>query len=327
MASILAQLDVALSTRASQATVVAILAQLDVALSTRAAAATQTDGTQKSIARGGAKGVTAASDVTSTAEGADHQALDAQLYHGGAAIDPRAIRALTNADVVTAEQGTSPWISQDNANGATGAAVPARAMQLGASDGTNLQAPRVFDVDTGAGTQYALGVSLRKAASGGSVEAGTSTDPLRIDPTGTTSQPVVGAAAQGAAVTGNPVLLAGEDASGNVQRLQTTVLPPGGSEPGMVVRQVVSQTCTTSRTATSTASATILAANTSRIGAMITNESSHDLYVKCGATASATSYTKLIQAGNEWLVPFGYTGIIDAILSSGTGNAQVGEFA
>jgi len=40
LAAILAQLDVALSTRASEATVIAILAQLDVALSTRASQAT-----------------------------------------------------------------------------------------------------------------------------------------------------------------------------------------------------------------------------------------------------------------------------------------------
>ncbi len=53
--------------------------------------ATLTGGTSKAIVRGGAKGATATADVTSTAEGADHQALDAQLYHGGVAIDPRAV--------------------------------------------------------------------------------------------------------------------------------------------------------------------------------------------------------------------------------------------
>lgn len=47
-----------------------------------------------------------------------------------------------------------------------------------------------FDLDTGAGTQNVTGVSLRKAASGGSVELGTSSDPIRVDPTGTTAQPI-----------------------------------------------------------------------------------------------------------------------------------------
>ena len=56
--------------------------------------------------------------------------------------------------------------------------------------GTALATP--FDVDSGAGTQNVVGVSMRKAASGGSVEYGTSTDPIRIDPTGVTTQNVAG---------------------------------------------------------------------------------------------------------------------------------------
>lgn len=177
---------------------------------------TLTGGTTKAIVRGGTKGATTPADVTSTAEGADHQALDVQIYHGGVAKDPTQIRALTNADVVSAEVtkwigSTAPTVGQKasasslpvviasdqstvsttNASvSGTNAAVPASATQIGGSDGTNLQTPRVFDADTGAGTQYVLGAILRKSASGGSVEAGTSSDPLRIDPTGTTAQPV-----------------------------------------------------------------------------------------------------------------------------------------
>lgn len=41
--------------------------------------ANQTNGTAKAIARGGAKGATTAADVTSTANGADHQGLDVQV--------------------------------------------------------------------------------------------------------------------------------------------------------------------------------------------------------------------------------------------------------
>ena len=46
------------------------------------------------------------------------------------------------------------------------------------------------DLDSGAGTQNGQGVNLRFIASGGSVEAGTSSNPIRMDPTGTTTQPV-----------------------------------------------------------------------------------------------------------------------------------------
>lgn len=48
-----------------------------------------------------------------------------------------------------------------------------------------------IDVDTGAGTVNALPVTWRKA-SALAVEVGTSTDPVRVDPTGTTTQPVSG---------------------------------------------------------------------------------------------------------------------------------------
>lgn len=75
---------------------------------------------------------------------------------------------------------------------ATGAALAGNPVLLGASDGTNVQVPRLFDVDPGAGTEFVFGITLRKAVSGGSVELGTSADPIRTDPTGTTTQPVSG---------------------------------------------------------------------------------------------------------------------------------------
>lgn len=84
---------------------------------------TLTGGTAKSIARGGTKGATTAGDITGTAEGADHQAMDVQLYHGGVAKDPTAIRTLTSTDVVTAAQGN--------------AAVIASAWPVKITDGTN----------------------------------------------------------------------------------------------------------------------------------------------------------------------------------------------
>jgi len=91
---------------------------------------------------------------------------------------------------------TNPSVGTNNS------AIPTSSTQVGGSDGTNLQAARVFDLDSGAGSQFVLGVGLRKAASGGSVELGTSTDPIRIDPTGTTTQPVSGTVTANAG-TGN----------------------------------------------------------------------------------------------------------------------------
>lgn len=69
--------------------------------------ATLTGGTAKAITRGGAKGTTTAADITTTAEGSDHQAIDVQIYHGGTAKDPTSIRALTSSDVVSVQQTTA----------------------------------------------------------------------------------------------------------------------------------------------------------------------------------------------------------------------------
>lgn len=127
---------------------------------------------------------------------------------------------------------SNPSVSTNNS------AIPSSSTQVGGSDGTNLQPVRVFDLDSGGGVQYVLGVGLRKAASGGSVELGTSSDPIRIDPIGTTTQPVsgtvtanagtgsflvanaspsnlnaqvFGGASSGASPNGNPVRIAGTD--------------------------------------------------------------------------------------------------------------------
>ena len=109
--------------------------------------ATLTGGTQKAIIRGGAKGATTAADVTSTAEGVDHQAVDVQIYHGGSAVNPTAIRALTSSDVVTAAQGTAAalagyWpvrVTDGTNTQPTGDAV-ARAVFEKITDGTNTAA-------------------------------------------------------------------------------------------------------------------------------------------------------------------------------------------
>lgn len=67
---------------------------------------------------------------------------------------------------------------------------PTSGTAAGFNDGTNMQGARVFDADSGAGTQYVLGVNLRGSSSGGSVEIGTASNPVRTDPTGTTAQPI-----------------------------------------------------------------------------------------------------------------------------------------
>jgi hypothetical protein len=104
-------------------------------------------------------------------------------------------------------------------------------------------------------------------------------------------------------------------------------LPPIGSDYGLAVRVVASNTGTTTSVASSAANVTLLAANTARLGAAITNDGNKILYVKCGATASTTSFTHQLGAGEYWEIPFGYTGILDGIWSAANGNARVTEFS
>lgn len=84
-------------------------------------------------------------------------------------------------------------------------------------------------------------------------------------------------------------------------------------------------TATLSNVSTSTASATLIAANTARVAAQIYNDAAAVLYVKFGATASATSFTVPLAANSYYEVPGGYTGIIDGILASGTGTSRATE--
>jgi hypothetical protein len=95
-------------------------------------------------------------------------AVGATLSVSSAQLPPAlgATGATGSLSTVYAEGATLPI----SAIGATGATAPLSAMQVGYSDGTNLQAPRCFDADSGAGSQYVVGAVLRQSGNGGSTE-------------------------------------------------------------------------------------------------------------------------------------------------------------
>lgn len=84
-------------------------------------------------------------------------------------------------------------------------------------------------------------------------------------------------------------------------------------------------TSTPTSVTASTGSVSLLAANTLRKGATITNASTATLYVEFGATASATAYTVQMGAGDYYEVPANYTGAISGIWSAVNGSALVRE--
>ena len=79
----------------------------------------------------------------------------------------------------------------------------------------------------------------------------------------------------------------------------------------------------------STASVTILAANTDRLGATIFNDQSVGgavLYLRLSATAATTTtYTTQIGPLGYYELPANYTGMITGIWSATQGNARVTE--
>lgn len=88
----------------------------------------------------------------------------------------------------------------------------------------------------------------------------------------------------------------------------------------------VTQTATVTSVAGSAVSVTLLEANANRWKAIIVNDSASILYVKFGATASATSYTyKMYPADTIELPTPIYTGIIDGKWVSANGAARITE--
>lgn len=286
--------------------------------------ATLTGGTQKAIVRGGAKGATTAADVTSTAEGADHQALDVQIYHGGTAKDPTQVRALTSADVVTAAQGT--------------AAAASGGWPVKATDGTNTAAVKAASTAAVAGDP-ALVVALSPNNSPGN-KTNNNAAP------GANNLGALVALANAAAPTwteGNLVLLS-TLLNGALRTDNTTWLGSAAPTVGQKTmanslpvaiasdQNTAANAATLANVAGSAASVTLLAANTARISATIFNDSTSILYVKFGTTASTSSFTVRLVPNAYYEVPVGrdgkiYNGRIDGIWASATGNARVTEVA
>jgi len=105
----------------------------------------------------------------------------------------------------------------------------------------------------------------------------------------------------------------------------TTATNAGSTSAGTQrIIQATGATGTLSNVAASATSVTVLAANTARLKAVFYNDSTVNLYLKFGTTASATSFSYLLNAGMT-LEETHYNGIITGIWASATGNARVTE--
>lgn len=140
-------------------------------------------------------------------------------------------------------------------------------------------------------------------------------------------QGIAGATAADSAIAAYPVTIGGRasNAVPTAMSADGDVVNLWADLRGRLTTKQTAGTATLTNVAASASSVTILAANTARLGATIVNDSTQVLYLKMGATASSTSYTVKLAAGAYYEVPFGYTGILDGIWASASGNARVTE--
>lgn len=72
--------------------------------------------------------------------------------------------------------------------------------------------------------------------------------------------------------------------------------------------------------------ATLIASNTSRIGATIWNDSTSVLYIDFDSSVSMVDFARKLEPNGYCEVPFGYTGVVTGIWESVNGSAIIREF-
>jgi uncharacterized protein YfaP (DUF2135 family) len=96
-----------------------------------------------------------------------------------------------SADVISVQGVASMTAVKTDGSGVTQPVSGTVTATLGATTNAGATA-KTSDYDTGAGTDTVTSFGIALPASGGAVQGGTSTNPVRTDPTGTTTQPVSG---------------------------------------------------------------------------------------------------------------------------------------
>lgn len=95
----------------------------------------------------------------------------------------------------------------------------------------------------------------------------------------------------------------------------------------VTVPSSTSATATPTSVGASITSISLLAANSSRKGTTIWNNSTANLYVELGAIATTSAFTARLGAGGYYEIPFTYTGAISGIWDAANGSALVREFS
>ena len=113
--------------------------------------------------------------------------------------------------------------------------------------------------------------------------------------------------------------------TGDVRAVDVAINDANGNQLGGFDSTRPATAATTTLAATTT-SAVLLTANPARRQYFIRNKTNQTVYVQMGVVASAASHVHVIPKGGYYdSVLNGYTGVLNAVLSSGTGDIDVTE--
>lgn len=288
-------------------------------------AANQTDASQK----------TQIVDGSGNVIGATSNALDVNIKSGASAgeqyTDGTAVNASYKATLVAGTDGSNYQILGTDADGHMQVDVlSAPSTAVTNADITSCKTALEL-LDDSVDGNY-LNVNLNVAGTDVAANNGTaSAQTLRVTVASDSTGQIIanGNLAHDAADSGNPVKIGGKAVSGvpaivsNGDRVNAYFDPNG--------RLVTVRKCSTGTANTVAASATavtIIAANNSRVGATIYNDSTVALYLLLSAdtSVSTSNFTVKLQADDYYEVPFGYYGKIEGLWASATGNARTMEF-
>lgn len=312
--------------------------------------------------------------ITSQVSGSQ-RALDVGIDVAGVQVDPRSIRALTSADIVSVQAASSTGITVSSITNAVitnadttigGTTAPTKEFLVAGktNDGTPQYQPlpegtggrSVIVEGVAGGTAQPISATALPLPSGASTEATLAsikakTDNLdvalstRLKPADTLTAvttvttvsavtAITNALPTGANTIGKVDQGAGGasawkvDGSAVTQPVSATTLPlpTGAATSANQLAEAQIATATLSNVASSASNVTLLSSNSARLMAMLFNDSTKDVFVKFGTTASATSFTVKIAAGGYYEFPKPcYTGRVDAIWASANGAMRVTE--
>lgn len=141
--------------------------------------------------------------------------------------------------------------------------------------------------------------------------------PVSFDTTPSSEGANVAGKTQGSTFVPASILVYSNDGGVTYEQVNSTTALP--------IKELRASTPANTQVDASPVSTTLLAANANRLGATFYNNSTTDLYLVLGATASTETFTIKMAAGGYYELPFHYVGAVAGIwpsASAGTGTAD-----